>query len=44
MGQGTMLANAVKEFDVDVEKEFIYEQTLIIGKSVGYLFAFSFDI
>ena len=39
-----MLGNTVKDFDIDVEREFIYEQTLVIGKSMGYLLAFSFDI
>ena len=44
IGQGTTLANAMKEFSLSVEKEVIYEQTLTIGKSMGALTAFAYDL
>ena len=44
MGQGTTLANALKEFTIHVDKEVIHEETLVIGKAAGSLLAFAFDI
>ena len=44
MGQGTTLANAVKDFTIHVDKEVIHEETLVIGKAAGSLLAFAFDI
>ena len=44
MGQGTTLANALKEFTLHVDKEVIHEQTLVIGKASGSLLAFAFDV
>ena len=43
-GSATTMANAIKEFETDVEKEYIFEQTLVIGKSAGNLLAYSYNI
>ena len=44
MGQGTTLANQVKEFTFQADKSLFHEETLVIGKSLGQLFAFALDI
>ena len=44
MGQAATLSNAVKEFTLDVDEDQIYEQMLLIGKSMGSLLAYSYDI
>ena len=44
MGQAATLSNAVKEFTLDVDKDQIYEQMLLIGKSGGSMFAYAFDV
>ena len=44
LGSTTTLANSIKEIELNVEKEYIYEQTLVIGKSAGNLLALAYDI
>ena len=44
LGQLTTLANAIKEFEPDVDKEYIFDQTNVIGKSLGSLLAFGYDL
>ena len=44
MGQAATLSNALKEFHLKVDKEQIYEQTLLIGKGFGSLLAFAINV
>ena len=44
MGSGTTLANSIKEFETDVDQDWLYDQTLTIGKSAGSMLAYAYDI
>ena len=44
MGQSATMSNAIKEFHLKVDKDSIYEQTLLIGKASGALLAYAFDL
>ena len=44
MGMGTSLANALKTFELDVDKELIREEMTNIGKPAGSLLSFAFNV
>lgn len=44
IGCTTNLADSYQKFDIHVDEDLIYEQTLNLGKQLGMLVAFTFDV
>ena len=44
VGCSTNLADAYQKFDIHVDEDLIYEQTLNLGKQLGQLVAFTINV